>query len=318
MIEFFKTTQGVTTEVSEPVAGCWINVVSPTDDDKRWLRDDLGISPDLLSSALDDDERSHTDYDDDTNQTLVIADCPFVEDAKEAEDTSITQYDTHPLSFVFLPEKDMLVTISLRENRAIITYTRERLRKVNTHQHTRLFLLIMLYISHSYIFYLRNIERQFNANEKVLRETLRDEELIKMLGFEKSLVYFSTSLKSTESTLVRVSSGRVVKLYEDDRDLIDDVLIEIRQAIETCSIHTRVLNGIMDTFGSVISNNVNETMRRLTIITLIFAIPTIVFSFYGMNVSWLPGEFSWIIPTIVAIVGCFAGWGFLSKSRMFK
>ena len=126
---------------------------------------------------------------------------------------------------------------------------------------------------------------------------------MKMLGLEKSLVYFSTSLKGLESTVTRIRSGRMLDIYEDDQELLDDVMIEVRQAMEMCTIYTNILNGITDTFGSIISNNLNVTMRTLTIITLVLAIPTIVFSFYGMNVEQLPFIGSpWIAVSIAAVL----------------
>ncbi|MDO4503091.1 MAG: magnesium transporter CorA family protein [Coriobacteriia bacterium] len=319
MIEFFKTRDGVTHQVEAPEPGCWISVQSPTPDERTWMLEELGVVSEFVSAAMDDDERSRTDYDDDTGQALIIADCPFVEDVHEAEDATITQYDTHPLTFLVLPEQDMLVTVSLRENRTVQVFKSGR--KINTNQRTRLLLQMMMHLSHGYVTYLRNLERQFNANERILRKSLRNKELIKMLGFEKSLVYFSTSLKSTEATLARISAGRVIKLYEDDRDLLDDVLIEIRQAMEMCTIHTRVLTGTMDTYGSVISNNLNSTMQILAIITLIIAIPTVVFSFYGMNVelpTGIPFGDTWWVPLVISIVGSLAMALWVRKSKLFK
>ena len=177
---------------------------------------------------------------------------------------------------------------------------------------------MMLRISQRYLAYLRNIGRQFNDNERVLRKTMSNTELIKMLGFEKSLVYFSVSLKSTEATLTRVSSCRFINLYEEDRDLLDDVFIELRQATEMCTIYTGILNGTMDTFGSVISNNLNLTMRTLTIITVVLSIPTMVFSFYGMNVGDLPFSVSWLFPLVLSAVVGFIVFLFFRKSKIFK
>ena len=127
-----------------------------------------------------------------------------------------------------------------------------------------------------------------------------NEELIKMLGLQKSLVYFSTSLKANENVLNRIKAGRVLPLYEEDKDLLDDVLIELRQAMEMCSITTSLLEGTMDTFSSIISNNTNTSMRILTIIMIVMTLPTIIFSFYGMNVEGLPHTESWALPIVLA------------------
>ncbi|MGI6217888.1 MAG: magnesium transporter CorA family protein [Coriobacteriales bacterium] len=317
MIECLKTTVNGTNRIDQPEPGCWVNIVAPDEDERSWLQNVLGVVPEFVRSALDDEEQSHVDYDDDTGQVLVIVDCPFVEEAGEQEDPSIVQYDTHPLSFLFLREQDMMVSVSLRENETVSAFVQGRERQINTNQRTRLLLQILLRISQRYLACLKNIYRQFNENERILHQTMRNEELIKMLGFEKSLVYFSTSLKSSESTLTRISSGRFIKLYEDDRDLLDDVFIEIRQAMEMCTIYTNILNGTMETFGSVINNNLNLTMRTLTFLTVILSIPTMVFSFWGMNVG-LPFTEWFVIPLTIAIVLAIVVLFIFRKSRFFK
>lgn len=318
MIECYKTEEGVTNRIDTPEPGSWVNVVSPTLEERDWLLNEVGILPEFVTSTLDDEERSRVDFDDDTGQALIIVDCPFVEDTGDKVDPTITQYDTHPLSVVVLPERDLMVTVSLRENDMVRCFVDGRMRNVNSNQRARLLLRILLRVSQRYLTYLRDIDRQFKANEQGLRNTMRNNELIKMLGLEKSLVYFSTSLKSMEATLTRISNGRVMRLYEDDRDLLDDVFIEVRQGVEMCDICRRMLSGSMDTFGSIISNNLNITMRRLTIITLVLAVPTIVFSFYGMNTDTLPLVETWVTPCVISLVGCLITALIFTKSRFFK
>lgn len=126
---------------------------------------------------------------------------------------------------------------------------------------------------------------------------------MQLLGLQKSLVYFSASLKGNEVTMEKVLRGRILKLYDDDRDLLEDALIEIRQAIEMSGIYSTILAGTMEAYASVVSNNMNDIMKALTVITLIMTIPNMVFGFYGMNVSYLPGAVSFI-PAIVSIVAC--------------
>ena len=139
-----------------------------------------------------------------------------------------------------------------------------------------------------------------------------------MLGFQKSLVYFSTSLKADEATLTRIKSRHIIRLYEEDEDLLDDVFIEIRQAIEMCTIYTNILEGTLDTFGTIISNNVNLVMRTLTVVMLVFSIPTIVFSFYGMNVEGLPLITSWLFPLAVAVVAVVLALFVLYRQHLFR
>ncbi len=305
MITFFKTTpEGVTTKIDAVEPGCWVSVVKPTSDDRVWLQDEVGVVSEFIRSALDEEESPHVDFDDDTGQTMIIMDCAAIEEADEVVDDTIVQYDTQPLSFLIVPDRELFITLSIHDNATVTHFSEKALGRINTRYRTNLFLQMALHISQRYLACLRNIHRQFTKNEKELHRSMRNEELIKMLGFDKSLVYFSTSLKADESVLKRVSAGTVLKLYEEDRDVLDDVMIELGQANEMCSIYSTILNGTMETFGSVISNNLNLTMRTLTALALVLAIPTIIFSFYGMNVANLPAAESWLVPVVVSIIAC--------------
>ena len=326
MIEYYKTSHEVaadgtkvpfTGRVDAPVRGCWISVVAPTQEERRWMLEELHVNPEFVTSALDDEETSRVDLDAETGQALVIVDCPFVEDEREAVDSSIVQYDTLPLALLFLPEQDAIMTVSLKPNATVDAVAGGRIAGVNTAQRTRLLLQMLLFISRRYQADLRSINRQFRENERKLRRSMRNADLIKMLGFEKSLVYFSTSLKALDATVRRIGYGRTVRLYEDDRDLLDDVSIEIRQAIEMCGIYTEVFNETMDTFGSLINNNLNLTMRTLAIITLVLSMPTMVFSFYGMNTA-LPLDEAWVFPLVLSIVLSVVAAVWIMRSRLIK
>ena len=147
---------------------------------------------------------------------------------------------------------------------------------------------MLLRIAGKYLLYLKQIDKLSNYVEQQLHKSMKNKELIQLLGLEKSLVYFSTSLKSTETVLEKILRGRVIKLYEEDQELLEDVLIEVKQAIEMSNIYSNILSGTMDAFASVISNNLNIVMKVLTVITIVMSVPTMVFSFYGMNVLDLP------------------------------
>lgn len=304
MIECYKTGAEGTVKIERPEEGCWVNVVAPTDEERAFLVEELGIVKEFVAAALDDEERPRVDYDDDENQTLIIIDCPFIEAEADTKSRDIVQYDTHPLSFLFLPEMDMLVTVTALVNETIELYSGPRLGRINTNQRTRVFLLMLNNISLRYQVCLRSINRQFTASERELRAAMRNEELMQMLGFQNSLIYFSVSLKADEAVLTRIHKGRVIRMYEEDSELLDDVSIEFRQAIEMCTIYTEILEVTMDTFSSVINNNVNVVIRRLTVIMLLMAVPTIVFSFYGMNIDGLPGVESVWTPITIAIFAC--------------
>lgn len=307
MIECFKTQEtGRIEKIEQPQAGCWVNVVAPTAEERSWLEGELGVLPEFVSSALDEEETSRIDFDEEVNQIFVIVDYPIEpgEDGKAGSH----QYDTMPLSMVFLPQKGMFVTVSLFDNVVVRDMAAGRIRGVDTRFRTRFLLQLLLRISQLYLLYLRRIDRLSSRTEERLHASVRNEELIQMLNLEKSLVYFSTSLKSDEVTLNKIMQGRIIPLYEDDQDLLEDVLVEIHQAIEMCNIYSNTLSGTMDAFASVISNNLNIVMKVLSVITIVMAIPNIIFGFYGMNVSLpfdgIPFVGSWVFPTILAAVCC--------------
>ena len=318
MISYFKSDDGRVESIDSIEPGCWVDILEPSAHERQWLLQELEIVPEFVRSAFDDEETAHVDFDEDTGQVLVIVDCPFVEDESEAVDANVVQYDTHPLSFIFLPEQEYFVTLSLRRNETVAVFAHGKHRDVYTDRRTRFLLQMLLRVAQRYLICLRSINRQIRDYERNLRKSMRNSELMKMLGLEKSLVYFNTSLKGLESTASRIGNGRILDLYDDDRELLDDVLIEIRQATEMCTISTNILNGITDTFSSVINNNLNYTMRTLTVITLVLAIPTIVFSFWGMNVEGLPLIQWFWFPIVLSAVLCALAAIILKSGRILK
>ena len=320
MIECLMTgADGTITRVEAPCPGCWINAVAPTPEERAWLEREVGVLPEFVSSALDDEETSRIDYDDDARQIFVIVDYPVVgEDGAGVRPQSPLQYDTMPLTMVFLPEKSLFATISIMDNEVVGDLKSGRVRNVDTRYRTRFLLQMLLHISQLYLVYLRRIDRISSNTEARLHASVRNEELIQMLNLEKSLVYFSTSLKSDEVTLNKIAQGRIIPLYEDDQDLLEDVLVEVHQAIEMANIYSGTLSGTMDAFASIISNNLNIVMKVLSVITIVMAIPNIVFGFYGMNVG-LPFEGvplldNWAFPLLLAVAACLvAAWIFKRK-----
>lgn len=314
MLEFYKTFGTETKKIDKPEPGSWISAIAPTEEEKNYLIEEMGILPEFVKSSLDAEESSHIDYDEDYNQTLVTVDYPSAEEVEDGYDKNMLQYTTLPLGIVIM--KGYVVTISLYENLNIDDMAQGRIKGVNTDLKTRFLLLLLLRISQRYLIYLRQIDRISSRTEQRLHKSMQNKELIQMLGLEKSLVYFSTSLKTDEITLNKIMRGKAIKLYDEDQDLLDDVLIEIHQAIEMCNIYSNILSGTMDAFASVISNNLNIVMKVLTVITIVMAIPNIIFSFYGMNVAGLPFP-QWWFPTGLAIVACIIATIIFIKKDMF-
>ena len=278
------------------------------EEERAWLETEVGVLPEFVLSALDEEETSRVDYDEDARQIFVIVDYPVVDEDGTVRASLPLQYDTMPLTMVFLPEKSLFVTISTRENEVVADLRDGRVRGVDTRYRTRFLLQTLLHISQLYLVYLRRIDRISSHTEARLHASVRNEELIQMLNLEKSLVYFSTSLKADEVTLNKIAQGRIIPLYEDDQDLLEDVLVEVHQAIEMANIYSNTLSGTMDAFASIISNNLNIVMKVLSVITIVMAIPNIVFGFYGMNVDLpfdgVPLLDNWAFPLLLAAVGC--------------
>lgn len=302
MITFNKSEQGAIVQISKPEPGCWIDVYEPTPDDLEWLKETLGISAEFLSKAFDEEETAHTDVDTETGQVLVIIDCPYVAAESSLQGKSIKQYDTQPISFALLSDQRYLVTLSLKRNNIIETFAHEKGIELDTDAPTQFLLKALFCISEAYLYALRVVNRQIRECEKLLRKRVTDSDLLTMLDIEKSLIYFTTSLQGLSVTLSHVDFERTVGISKEDSELLDDVKIEIAQASEMCNIYTNILEGITDAYSNVLNNNLNVTMRILTCITIILAVPTIIFSFFGMNIDGLPLVENWWNPIVLAAV----------------
>ena len=271
-------------------------MVNPDEREINSLIHDYALEPDFLRAALDEEESSRIETEDEN--TLIIIDSPVAEKG----DSGVTYY-TMPIGILVTPQH--VITVSLRENAIISEFAEGVVKGVQTDLKTQFVLHIMLRVATRYLQFLKQIDKLSSLLEKQLRKSMKNKELIQLLDVQKSLVYFSTSLKADETTLEKLMRGRYIKLYEDDQDLLEDVLIEIKQAIEMSSIYLNILSGTMDAFASVISNNLNIVMKVLASVTIVISIPNIIAGFYGMNVQGLPlSQFFWFpIALSVGLMG---------------
>ena len=294
MVSYYKTVANRLIEIDSIINGCWVSVVDPTAQERKMLIEEYGLDSDFLKSSLDEEESSRVEQEE--KQTLIIVDTAVSEVQKD--DTLI--FYTMPLGIIITEHH--VFTISLRENKVIDDVVNGRVRNIQTQFRTQFVLRLMMNITSSFLIYLKQIDKTSSVMQRKLHGAMKNHELIQMLELEKSLIYFSTSLKSNDVTMNKILRGRVVKLYDEDQDLLEDVLIELKQAQEMASIYSSILSGVVDAFGSVISNNLNIVMWNLTRITIILAIPTMVFSFYGMNTLDLPfAEHTWA-PTLISLI----------------
>ena len=287
-----------TEEIKEFKKGSWINLVNPSENEIKKVCENINIQEDFIRDALDYEEKARIDQEEDDNTILFVVDVPIVE---KSDDNDI--YTTMPLGMIVVRD-DFFVTISLKKNKIIDDFEKKKIKNFQTYKKTR-FIFQILYLNSSYYLdYLKKINKETEIAEYILKNSMKNKELLKLLSLEKGLVYFTTSLKSNELVMEKTMRGKIVKLYDDDEDILEDAIIENRQAIEMAQIYTNILNGTMDAYASIISNNLNGVMKFLTSITIVLAIPTMISSFWGMNVK-LPFEDSpigFIIMVFIAVV----------------
>lgn len=277
MLCFYKTVDNMVMRMDTFSEGCWINVVGPTSEEIAYLTEELHLDRSFVSAALDEEESSRVEVEDD--QTLIIIDTPLA--VTEAENTLV--YTTMPLGIIVT--KSNVVTVCLNEITAVNDIASGVVRNVQTAMKTRFLLTLLLRVAQSFLIRLKHINKLTSQMETELHHSMQNKQLVQMMGLQKSLVYFSTSLKANEITLEKIYRGRVIKLYEEDQDLLEDVLIEFKQAVEMSGTYSSILQETMDAFSSIISNNMNQVMKTLTIVTVLMEIPTMIFSFYGMNMQ---------------------------------
>lgn len=266
-------------EINKIQKGCWVNLVSPSDEEIINVCSELKISTDYVKDSLDYEEKARIDTEEDDGTVLFVIDVPIIE--KEGDSYS---YSTMPLGVIIVRD-DYIVTVSLRKSIVIEKFIKSKVKNFVTYMKSRFLFQIMLENSSAYLIYLKRINKETEIAESTLKHSMKNRELLKMLSLEKSLVYFTTSIKSNEVVMEKTLRGKFIKLYEDDEDILEDAIIENKQAIEMGKIYSDILNGTMDAYASIISNNLNGVMKFLTSITIVLAIPTMVSSFWGMNVE---------------------------------
>lgn len=311
MIEIYKTINGKLTRLQEFEEGAWINVTAPTVEEIEKIEKKFNIEHSFLTSAMDTEERSRLEVNDE-NQTIVIVDIPSI----ERQDDNII-YNTIPLSIIMLPTA--IITICAEENSVINDFTDNRVKGFFTNYKNRFVLQILYRGSYTFVRYLRHIDKITDRVEKQLYKSMGNDELLDLLALQKSMVYFSTSLKSNELVLEKMLKLEYLKQYPDDMDLLEDVIIENKQAIEMTNIFRGILSTTMDTVASIISNNVNNVMKFLTSVTILITIPTLITSFYGMNVHLPLADYpySYLIVIGISLLICAFPIYFLYKRKMF-
>ena len=310
LVNIYMKSEGNLTTIDTIEKGCWVNLVNPTDSEIQTVFEKLCIEQDWVRAALDEEESARIEID--GGCVLVIVDIPVVE-----ADSESYMYTTLPLAVILC--ETAIVTVCLKETSIINDFITGRVKNFYTYKKNA-FLLQLLYKNATrFLQYLKQIDKTSTHIQAELTRSTKNKELIQLLSLEKSLVYFSTSLTSNDMVLHKLKRFDFIKKYEDDHDLLEDVIVENRQAIEMCAIYREILTGTMDAFASVISNNQNIVMKLLTAITIVISFPALIASIWGMNVN-LPFQNSahgfWIVTGTSAALSVLVAW-IMHKKKMF-
>ena len=279
MLNIYKTTPEGMETLESPTNGCWIKAIDPNREEIEKL-ENWGIQPELITYSLDQDEMARVERDE--GYTLILLRIPHFQG-----ETHDIPYSTVPMGIII--KDNLIVTICRHESHITRILTNGKYRRFKTAKRYRFVLYVLLETANRYLTYLREINRDVDLVEDKLQKSTRNRELLELLKHQKSLVYFTTALRSNEVMLERLQRMRMFNQYEEDEDLLEDVITENQQALQTTNIQTEILSSTMDAFASIISNNLNAVMKVLATLTIMVSLPTLVASFYGMNVN-LPGE----------------------------
>lgn len=315
MMKIYRTVdeQGFFREQTKLEKGCWINLINPTAQEINTLCNSIGVREEFIRYPLDQEEKARIDVEDD--QTLIVIDLPTV----EKNDGEIEGFTTIPIGMIVVRD-DYFITVCTAESPILKEFIDCRVKGFFTFKKTRFILQILYKTAVYYLNYLKFINRETDKAENRLQKSMRNQELIRLLELEKSLVYFTTSLKSNEIVMEKLMRSKFIKMYEEDEDILEDAIIENRQAIEMGTIYRDILSGTMDAYASVISNNLNIVMKFLASVTIVISIPTIVASIWGMNVAGLPfanDAFGFIKVMGIAFLTSLIAWIWLKKKDMF-
>lgn len=307
-MRIYRTSNGrIMEESSLDEKNLWIELVNPTEEEIMLVSSRFDIEVDFLKASLDYDESSRIEVE--NQQIQILVNMPIVE-----HEEMPVMFNTVPLGMIIT--EDMFVTVSLEENQLTQDFIKSH-PEYNTESRTRLALELLYNIARLFLKYLKDIDRRSVEIEQGVKKSLRNEELIKLLNLEKSLVYFTTSLRSNEFVLERFKrfylkrardkevklTKEILDINEEDEEFLEDVIVENKQAIDMADVYSNILGNTMDAFATIISNNLNIVMKFLAIIMLVLAIPSIITSYYGMNIA-LPYQKSPLAYLGIIVISC--------------
>jgi magnesium transporter len=309
MIQYLKNIDNRTVEISKPENGIWVNLVPPFKEEEFLeLSEELDIPIEFLRDSLDIDERPRFEIED--NVKFVVIKTPAENNSFNDSDA---YYITIPICIILT--HNHIVTVNSFDNGAIKKFL-NTFEKRQPDKRSLMLLKILEKVVQNFLEFLKQINNQRNLYEQKLYDSNRNEELLNLLRIQKSLVYFVTALRSNELLMMKLERTNFLSLTEDEREFLNDLIVDTSQALEMANVYTNILSSTMDAFASIISNNLNNVMKRLTSITIILSLPILVTSIYGMNVDipYQHSQHAFYIPVILSILISFIiGWYFLKK-----
>ena len=305
MVEIFKTNNSLKKieKVEIVEKGVWINIYNPTQDEINFVVDKTGVDRGFIENSLDTEETSHIDTEE--GQVLISINVPVKETT--AKSAKVKKYTTIPLGMIIVRDD------------YIITSEKIILGEFATYKKSRIVFQVLYKVAEEYIRFLDVISKDIEKFEdKIEKTTMQNKELVKLIHFQKSMVYFDAALKSNQSVMERLKRGKIIKLYIEDEDILEDATIENRQAMEMVTTYSAILNGMIDVFGTMVSNNLNLVMKFLTSITILISVPTLIASVLGMNVTFpfTTGVIGFWVVIALSILATVLTWVYLRKKDL--
>ena len=276
MLKIYKTNiiENQIKKVKKITPNCWVELTVPTTDEIEKVVNKTFVDKDLITTMLDVEELPRIERS--GNSTLIVVDTPYLDEDH--------QYITIPLGII-ITDNDYIITVSPKKTNILNPFKQDKIKEFYTDKKTRFLIQILLHSAASYLKILKQVNKDIEEKEEELKNSTKNKDLIDMLEIEKTLVYFMTSLKANDNMLNKISKGNILPLNQKDAELLDDTIIEYKQAIEMATIYKDILLSIKDTYSTIVSNNMNIAMKFLAAATIVLSIPTMISSFLGMNIK---------------------------------
>src|ERR1700712_1547844 len=306
MIQFFKNINHQTIEVDNAGDGAWVNILPPLKQlEFSNLSDELNIPLDFLTDSLDIDERAR--FEEEDNVKLIVIKTPTENNSFNESDAF---YITIPICIILT--HNQIITVNSFENAAIKKFLSTF---QNRHPDNRKMMVLKIFekVVQNFLDYLKEINQRRNILEQKLYASNRNEQLLDLMRIQKSLVYFITALRSNELLLMKLERTNFLSLNEDEREFLNDLVVDNSQALETANIYANILSSSLSAYGSIIANNQNHVLKRLSVLAIVLAFPLLVATIYGMNVPipYSHSPFAFYIPVLLSlIVSLVLGWFF--------